>query len=193
MRPGSVVPSSSSNSGANVGGHAASFGRGSPPTPSCNGNFFFLGKCLIFVHSPPLCDNVMQVEGGEGGMGKQRDWLGAAPCCNKRTPSSAWNIYHGTAASTRAPWKWKGGSWILVGKHCDSTEPWHSAINLLAGELMMSLLWYYRPEHTQGGRNPSMHQVSHPDAKLEAGARLYFCEKRGLAWGSSCMLGWPQT
>ncbi|KAJ6667325.1 hypothetical protein lerEdw1_017303 [Lerista edwardsae] len=28
------------------------------------------------------------------------------------------------------------------------------------GELMMSLLWYYRPEHTQGGRNPSMHQVS---------------------------------
>lgn len=24
----------------------------------------------------------------------------------------------------------------------------------------MSLLWYYRPEHTQGGRNPSMHQVS---------------------------------
>uniref|UniRef100_A0A8D0FRG4 Bromo adjacent homology domain containing 1 n=1 Tax=Strix occidentalis caurina TaxID=311401 RepID=A0A8D0FRG4_STROC len=28
----------------------------------------------------------------------------------------------------------------------------------LQGELMMSLLWYYRPEHTQGGRNPSMHQ-----------------------------------
>lgn len=28
------------------------------------------------------------------------------------------------------------------------------------GELMMSLLWYYRPEHTQGGRNSSMHQVS---------------------------------
>ncbi|XP_054027702.1 bromo adjacent homology domain-containing 1 protein [Dryobates pubescens] len=26
------------------------------------------------------------------------------------------------------------------------------------GELMMSLLWYYRPEHTQGGRSPSMHQ-----------------------------------
>ncbi|XP_066550069.1 bromo adjacent homology domain-containing 1 protein [Amia ocellicauda] len=25
------------------------------------------------------------------------------------------------------------------------------------GELMMSLFWYYRPEHTQGGRNPSMH------------------------------------
>lgn len=67
------MPSSSSNSGANVGGHAASFGRGSPPTPSCNGNFFFLGKCLIFVRSPPLCDNVMQVEGGEGVMGKQRD------------------------------------------------------------------------------------------------------------------------
>lgn len=21
----------------------------------------------------------------------------------------------------------------------------------------MSLFWYYRPEHTQGGRNPSMH------------------------------------
>lgn len=35
--------------------------------------FFFLGKCLIFVRSPPLCDNVMQVEGGEGVMGKQRD------------------------------------------------------------------------------------------------------------------------
>lgn len=26
----------------------------------------------------------------------------------------------------------------------------------------MSLLWYYRPEHTQGGRNPSMHQVKPP-------------------------------
>ncbi|XP_076834468.1 bromo adjacent homology domain-containing 1 protein isoform X2 [Brachyhypopomus gauderio] len=26
-----------------------------------------------------------------------------------------------------------------------------------SGELMMSLFWYYRPEHTQGGRNPSMH------------------------------------
>ncbi|XP_041431347.1 bromo adjacent homology domain-containing 1 protein [Xenopus laevis] len=26
------------------------------------------------------------------------------------------------------------------------------------GELMMSLFWYYRPEHTQGGRNPSMHE-----------------------------------
>ncbi|XP_068109494.1 bromo adjacent homology domain-containing 1 protein [Hyperolius riggenbachi] len=26
------------------------------------------------------------------------------------------------------------------------------------GELMMSLFWYYRPEHTQGGRNPNMHQ-----------------------------------
>lgn len=26
------------------------------------------------------------------------------------------------------------------------------------GELMMSLFWYYRPEHTQGGRNASMHQ-----------------------------------
>ncbi|XP_053330654.1 bromo adjacent homology domain-containing 1 protein [Spea bombifrons] len=26
------------------------------------------------------------------------------------------------------------------------------------GELMMSLFWYYRPEHTQGGRNPSMHK-----------------------------------
>lgn len=22
---------------------------------------------------------------------------------------------------------------------------------------MMSLFWYYRPEHTQGGRNPSIH------------------------------------
>jgi len=22
---------------------------------------------------------------------------------------------------------------------------------------MMSLFWYYRPEHTQGGRNPSVH------------------------------------
>lgn len=28
------------------------------------------------------------------------------------------------------------------------------------GELMMSLLWYYRPEHLQGGRSPSMHEVS---------------------------------
>uniref|UniRef100_A0A8C9YJF3 Bromo adjacent homology domain containing 1 n=1 Tax=Sander lucioperca TaxID=283035 RepID=A0A8C9YJF3_SANLU len=26
-----------------------------------------------------------------------------------------------------------------------------------SGELMMSLFWYYRPEHTQGGRNPSIH------------------------------------
>ncbi|XP_023258603.1 bromo adjacent homology domain-containing 1 protein-like [Seriola lalandi dorsalis] len=25
------------------------------------------------------------------------------------------------------------------------------------GELMMSLFWYYRPEHTQGGRDPSAH------------------------------------
>ncbi|XP_026115584.1 bromo adjacent homology domain-containing 1 protein-like [Carassius auratus] len=25
------------------------------------------------------------------------------------------------------------------------------------GELMMSLFWYYRPEHTQAGRDPSMH------------------------------------
>lgn len=27
-----------------------------------------------------------------------------------------------------------------------------------SGELMMSLLWYYRPEHLQGGRSPSMHE-----------------------------------
>lgn len=27
---------------------------------------------------------------------------------------------------------------------------------------MMSLLWYYRPEHLQGGRSPSMHEVSCP-------------------------------
>lgn len=27
---------------------------------------------------------------------------------------------------------------------------------------MMSLLWYYRPEHLQGGRSPSMHEVSLP-------------------------------
>ncbi|XP_051500262.1 bromo adjacent homology domain-containing 1 protein-like isoform X2 [Myxocyprinus asiaticus] len=26
-----------------------------------------------------------------------------------------------------------------------------------SGELMMSLFWYYQPEHTQGGRDPSMH------------------------------------
>ncbi|XP_043075495.1 bromo adjacent homology domain-containing 1 protein isoform X2 [Puntigrus tetrazona] len=26
-----------------------------------------------------------------------------------------------------------------------------------SGELMMSLFWYYRPEHTQSGRDPSMH------------------------------------
>ncbi|XP_067847331.1 bromo adjacent homology domain-containing 1 protein [Heptranchias perlo] len=26
-----------------------------------------------------------------------------------------------------------------------------------SGELMMSLYWYYRPEHIQGGRNPSIH------------------------------------
>lgn len=25
------------------------------------------------------------------------------------------------------------------------------------GEVMMSLFWYYRPEHTQGGRDPSAH------------------------------------
>ncbi|KAM4829556.1 bromo adjacent homology domain-containing 1 protein isoform 1-T2 [Thomomys bottae] len=27
-----------------------------------------------------------------------------------------------------------------------------------SGELMMSLLWYYRPEHLQGGRSPGMHK-----------------------------------
>lgn len=34
----------------------------------------------------------------------------------------------------------------------------HSHVRFLfPGELMMSLFWYYRPEHTQGGRNPSAH------------------------------------
>lgn len=28
---------------------------------------------------------------------------------------------------------------------------------LSSGEVMMSLFWYYRPEHTQGGKDPSMH------------------------------------
>lgn len=31
-----------------------------------------------------------------------------------------------------------------------------------SGELMMSLFWYYRPEHTQGGRSPSVCEVSAP-------------------------------
>lgn len=44
---------------------------------------------------------------------------------------------------------------------------------------MMSLLWYYRPEHTQGGRNPSMHQVSHPSVKLRVGVSWYVCISAG--------------
>lgn len=36
----------------------------------------------------------------------------------------------------------------------------HDCFSCALGELMMSLLWYYRPEHLQGGRSPSMHEVS---------------------------------
>ena len=32
-----------------------------------------------------------------------------------------------------------------------------NVVSVSTGELMMSLFWYYRPEHTQGGRDPSMH------------------------------------
>lgn len=42
---------------------------------------------------------------------------------------------------------------------------------------MMSLLWYYRPEHLQGGRSPSMHEVS----CLAAGGR----GMESMVWGSS--------
>lgn len=39
------------------------------------------------------------------------------------------------------------------------------------GELMMSLFWYYRPEHTQGGRDPS----AHCEVRLEwAAAKMTF-------------------
>lgn len=44
----------------------------------------------------------------------------------------------------------------------------------------MSLLWYYRPEHTQGGRNPSMHQVSHPSAELGYPAVSGFLREEGI-------------
>ena len=42
---------------------------------------------------------------------------------------------------------------------------------------MMSLLWYYRPEHLQGSRSPSMHEVS----CLAAGGR----GMESMVWGSS--------
>lgn len=35
----------------------------------------------------------------------------------------------------------------------------------------MSLLWYYRPEHLQGGRSPSMHEVSCPADGWEKGGQ----------------------
>lgn len=57
---------------------------------------------------------------------------------------------------------------------------------------MMSLLWYYRPEHTQGGRNPSMHQVS-PDPGQGIPGCLCSCRKRGLPQASPCIPGWPQA
>lgn len=43
--------------------------------------------------------------------------------------------------------------------HASTRESWLSSdvCFLFSGELMMSLFWYYRPEHTQGGRSPSAH------------------------------------
>lgn len=57
---------------------------------------------------------------------------------------------------------------------------------------MMSLLWYYRPEHTQGGRNPSMHQVS-PDRGRASRA---LCAPAGAGDCpniSPCIPGCPQA
>lgn len=53
----------------------------------------------------------------------------------------------------------------------------------------MSLLWYYRPEHTQGGRNPSMHQVS-PRGVGHPGLSVLL-QERGTAPTSPCIPGWP--
>lgn len=41
-----------------------------------------------------------------------------------------------------------------------------------SGELMMSLFWYYRPEHTQGGRDPS----THCEVRLEWKQRIDFSQ-----------------
>lgn len=61
-------------------------------------------------------------------------------------------------------------------------------MHLLAGELMMSLLWYYRPEHTQGGRNPSMHQVRRTDTTLGVRASIASV----LLWGEGISPGVSQ-
>lgn len=53
----------------------------------------------------------------------------------------------------------------------------------------MSLLWYYRPEHTQGGRNPSMHQVSHAGAGLGQPAASLLLQRQGIRLSVS-LLSW---
>lgn len=47
--------------------------------------------------------------------------------------------------------------WSLVGALIVSAHSSHDLMGSVSGELMMSLFWYYRPEHTQSGRDPSMH------------------------------------
>lgn len=46
-------------------------------------------------------------------------------------------------------------AWNTAVKTCADSAP--SPNVCPTGELMMSLFWYYRPEHTQGGRNASVH------------------------------------
>lgn len=41
---------------------------------------------------------------------------------------------------------------------------------------MMSLLWYYRPEHLQGGRSPSMHEVSCLARWVQQGGQKRGCD-----------------
>lgn len=54
-------------------------------------------------------------------------------------------------------------AWLLLRTQTRSSSGSRSDLrpvlvsSLSSGELMMSLFWYYRPEHTQGGRNPSLH------------------------------------
>lgn len=68
---------------------------------------------------------------------------------------------------------WCRMSLVVVNKLCICVcMTWPGCLD--SGELMMSLFWYYRPEHTQGGRDPSMHcEVSHC-CQLDTCARVMF-------------------
>lgn len=51
---------------------------------------------------------------------------------------------------------------------------------------MMSLLWYYRPEHLQGGRSPSMHEVRClSSVSGRAGVGGGNCGTKNMVWGGS--------